>query len=133
MIPKVTPVSDQIMRQFDVVPDIDPREQIARLETEIEALRESAEWCRKIAVAAKIAIAAGLALFAAIFVGPVQATGLSLMIAAILSLGGAVLAGSNGTTAQQTAEKIITAEQMRAELIGEMNLTLVPEPSRLLH
>ncbi len=116
--------------------DIDPREQIARLEAEIEKLNVTAEWCRKLALAARIAVGAGLALFAAIFFGPVYATGLSLMIAGILTLGGLVLAGSNGTTAEQTAEKIAKAEQMRAELISQMSLTLVPDvpmPSRLLH
>jgi hypothetical protein len=116
-----------------VVPDVEPREQIARLETEIERLGEAAEWCRKIALIAKLAIGVGLALLAAILVGPVQATGLSLMIAAILSLGGAVLAGSNGTTARETAEKIAAAEQARAELISGMELTLVPDAPRVLH
>ena len=70
---------------------------------------------------------------AAILFGPIEASGLSLMIAAILTLGGIVLAGSNGTTAQQTADKLARAEQQRAALIGTMQLTLVPEPSRLVH
>jgi len=124
------------MRQFEMLPDIDPREQIARLEAEIEKLQVTAEWCRKIALAAKLAVGAGLALLAAIFFGPLYATGLSLMVAGILTLGGLVLAGSNGTTAEQTAESIAKAEQVRARLISQMSLTLVPDvpmPSRLLH
>lgn len=115
------------------VPDLEPREQIARLEREIERLAEAADWCRKIALAARIAIGLGLALLAAILVGPVEASGLSLMLAAILSLGGAVLAGSNGTTARETAEKMAAAEEARAELIGGMRLTLVPQAPRVLH
>lgn len=118
---------------LNVVPDVDPRERISRLESEIERLSGTAEWCRKIALAAKVAIGAGLALFAAIFVGPIQATALSLMIAAILTLGGLVLAGSNDTTAKQTAEKIADAEEERAELISGMELRLVPDASRVLH
>ena len=98
------------------LPDADPREQIFRLEREIERLIESVEWCRKIAFAARAAIGAGV-----------------VLLAAILTLGGIVLAGSNGTTARQTAEKLAQAEQQRAELIGAIELTLVPEPSRLLH
>ena len=117
----------------DALPEADPREQIFRLEREIERLIESVEWCRKIAFAARAAIGAGVVLLAAILFGPIEATGLSLMVAAILTLGGIVLAGSNGTTAQQTAEKLARAEQQRAELIGAIELTLVPEPSRLLH
>jgi hypothetical protein len=121
------------MLQEKIIPDLEPREQIARLEREIERLAAAAEWCRKIALAARIAIGLGLALLAAILVGPIQASGLSLMIAAILSLGGAVLAGSNGTTARETAEKMAAAEQARAELISGMELTLVPDAPRVLH
>ena len=111
----------------------DPRDEIARLEARIERLSESAERCRKIAVFAKATIAAGLVLLAAILLGFVRADGLSLMVAAILSMGGIVLFGSNDTTAKQTAERIAEAERLRAELIGAIELTLVPEPSRLLH
>jgi hypothetical protein len=48
-------------------------------------------------------------------------------------MGGIVLYGSNRTTAEQIAARIANAERLRAELIGAMELTLVPEPSRLLH
>jgi len=113
--------------------DADPRDQIARLEARIERLAESAERCRKIALFAKAAIAAGLALLAAILLGFVRADALSLMLAAILSLGGIVLFGSNNTTAKQTAERIAEAEQRRAELIGGIDLRLVPDERRLLH
>jgi hypothetical protein len=119
-----------------VIPDLEPREQIARLEAKIEALNVSAEWCRKIALASRAAIAAGLLLLAALIFGFVRIDALTLMLTAILSLGGIVLFGSNDTTAKQTAEQIAAAEAERAELIGEMELTLVPqvgEPSRLLH
>ena len=111
----------------------DVRGEIAKLEQRIERLSDSLDRCRKIAVAAKIAIAAGLAVLAALIFGFMQPDALRLMVAAILTLGGIVLAGSNGTTAQQTAEKLARAEQQRAELIGAIELTLVPEPSRLLH
>ena len=108
-------------------------EQIARLESEIEALSESAARCRKIALGAQIAIGAGCALFVAMLVGLINAGALDLMIAAILALGGIVLYGSNRTTANQIDERIANAERLRAALIGEIELTLVPEPSRLLH
>jgi hypothetical protein len=111
----------------------DPRDEIARLEAKIERLSESAERCRKIAVAAKAAIAAGLVLLAAILLGFVRADALSLMLTAILSMGGIVLAGSNGTTAKQIAGHIAEAEALRAELIGGIELQLVPDQARLLH
>jgi len=111
----------------------DPHGQIARLESEIEALAESAARCAKIALGARLAVGAGGALFAAMLFGLFQADGLRLLIAAILTMGGIVLSGSNRTTAQQIAARIADAERLRANLIGEMDLTLVPEPAKLLH
>jgi hypothetical protein len=111
----------------------DPHEQISRLESEIERLAEAAERCRKIALAARIAIGAGGALLAAILLGLIRADGLSLMLAAIFSMGGIVLYGSNGTTAKQLAARIEDAERLRAELIERIEMTLVPEPRQLLH
>ena len=111
----------------------DPHEQIARLEREIEALAESAARCAKIAIGARIAIGAGCVLFAAMLLGLLQPDGLRLLIAAIFAMGGVVLYGSNRTTAQQIAARIANAERLRAELIGEIELRLVPEPTRVLH
>ena len=111
----------------------DLRGEIATLEQRIEALSESLERCRKVALAAKAAIAAGAVLMALLLFGLVWADALWLMVAAILLLGGIVLAGSNASTARETAAAIADAERLRAELIGEINLRLVPEPSRLLH
>ena len=110
-----------------------PHEQISRLEGRIEELAEAAERCRKIAIAARCAIIAGGMLLAAILLGVIQADALPLMLAAIFGIGGFVLYGSNDTTAEQLAAGIDDAERQRAELIGQMELTLVPEPSRLLH
>ena len=108
-------------------------EQIARLEGEIEALAEAAARCAKIAVAARLAIGAGGVLFAAILLRLIYADALPLIVAATLAMGGIVLYGSNRTTANQIAARIADAERLRAELISDIELTLVPEPSRLLH
>src|ERR1043166_3360368 len=111
----------------------DTHSEIAKLEQRIERLSESLERCRKVAVAAKIAIGLGGALLAVLILGIVRADVLLLMIAAILTLGGIVLAGSNSRTADEFAAGIAEAERLRAALIGEIDLTLVPEPTRLLH
>jgi hypothetical protein len=111
----------------------DLRGEIATLEQRIEALSESLERCRKVALAAKAAIAGGAVLMALLLFGLVWADALWLMVAAILLLGGIVLAGSNASTARETAAAIADAERLRAELIGAIDLTLVPERSRLLH
>ena len=110
-----------------------PHEQISRLESRIEELGEAVERCRKIAIAARTAIIAGGVLLLAVLLGLIRADGLLLMLAAILSIGGIVLYGSNDTTAKQLAAGIDEAERLRAELIGQIELTLVPEPSKLLH
>lgn len=111
----------------------DIRDDIGTLEQRIEALSDSLERCRKIALAAKAAIGAGVALLAALLLGFVMPDALPLMLASILTLGGIVLAGSNASTARETAARIAQAERQRSALIGELDLTLAPEPSRLLH
>ena len=113
--------------------DGDPRDQIARLEGEIESLAEAADRCRKIALAARIAAGGGALLLVGVLLGALRADGLSLMLTAILILGGIVAYGSNATTARQVADRIAAAEQSRAELISAMDLTPLREPSRLLH
>ena len=113
--------------------DGDLREQIARLEAEIERLSDSVQRCRKIAVAAKVAIGAGCVLLASLLVGAIGADGLSLIVSAILIIGGIVLLGSNETTLKQTLVRIEETGQLRAALISQLELTLVSEPRPLLH
>jgi hypothetical protein len=111
----------------------DPHDQISRLESEIERLSEAVERCRKIAIAARAAILAGGVLLAAILLGLIRADALLLMLVTILGIGGFVLYGSNDTTRKQLAARIEEAERLRAGLIGQIDLTLVPEAPRVLH
>jgi small neutral amino acid transporter SnatA (MarC family) len=109
------------------------RGEIASLEERIEALTDELARSRKIAFAAKAAIIAGAIWLAAILFGFVFADGLTLMVAAILILGGIVLSGSNARTAEDTTAQIAEAERERAALIGEIELTVVTQPGRTLH
>jgi hypothetical protein len=111
----------------------DPHDQISRLEGEIERLSEAVERCRKIAIAARTAILAGGVLLAVILFGLIRADALLLMLVTILGIGGFVLYGSNDTTGKQLAARIEEAERLRAGLIGQIDLTLVPEAPRVLH
>ena len=52
--------------------DRDLREQIARLEAQIDALAETVESCRKIMLVAKVAIAGGVLLILAMVLGAVR-------------------------------------------------------------
>ena len=78
------------------------REQIARLEEEVERLIEALDRCRKIAFAAKAAIAAGALWLAALLFGLIGSDATALIGSTALILGGIVVAGSNATTMQQT-------------------------------
>ncbi|MGA7334034.1 MAG: hypothetical protein WBX77_20210, partial [Pseudolabrys sp.] len=104
--------------------DGDLRDQIARLESDIEQLAEGLERCRKAMLLSKGAIAAGgiciLAYFLGIRFEPTIVIG---ALAAIV--GGVVGFGSNSSTAKQTMAAMKVAEAQRTELIGMIDLRSV--------
>jgi hypothetical protein len=109
------------------------RDQIAGLEQEIEALAESAERCRKVALAAKAAIVIGAAWLAALILGLIRPDAASLLGATAVILGGIVVTGSNATTARQTEAAIAQAEAQRTALIDALDPKLAPDAAQLLH
>jgi hypothetical protein len=111
----------------------DVRDQVALLEARIEALTESIERCRKIAVGSKISVAAGSVWFvlALLWVLPFDATAFVAALTAVL--GGVVLLGSNATTWAQTDADLRAAEVMRADLIGTIELRVVGEEVPTIH
>jgi hypothetical protein len=121
-----------VSERFDET-DADPRAEIARLESDMEALAETVARCRKIAVAAKAAIAGGVLWIVMMFAGVVAAEGLALLLAIILPLGGIVLYGSNETTGRQAAAKMDAMARRRAELINAIDLRVVAAPPLMLH
>ena len=80
----------------------DFREDIARIEARIEELAEAIERCRKLSLAARIAIGAGAGGLALMVVGIVSLEPLTLVAAMAAVIGGVVLLGSNSTTWTQT-------------------------------
>jgi hypothetical protein len=102
--------------------DGDPRERIARLEAQIEALAETVESCRKIMLVAKVAIAGGAALILAMVLGMVRPELASLSGATAALLGGIVLLGSNRSTSDQALAKMRNAEAARTALIDRLEL-----------
>jgi hypothetical protein len=96
--------------------DDGPREEIARLEAEIEEAAEAAERCRKFIAAGKLSIAVGAVWLLGAAFGPL--TGLASLAGATAALlGGIVVFGSNTMTARQIVARIHAAEQTRAQLI----------------
>ena len=105
----------------------DPTDEIADIEARIEALAEVAERCRKIILASKAAIAGGAGLLMVAILGLFGA-GVSTALGSIaLILGGIVSLGSNVSTLRQTTDAIGTAEALRSDLIGRIDLRVVGE------
>ena len=113
--------------------DDDFRDEIAQLEARGEALTESIERCRKISLAAKLAIAAGAIWIALVLLGVIAFIPETTIAALAAVIGGIVLFGSNATTWTQTDAALHEAEAMRADLIGRMQLPVVGEERPRLH
>ncbi len=102
--------------------EADPHEQIAELETQIEALAETIEGCRKIMLVAKVAIAGGALMILAMLVGAIRPDLVSMSVATAALLGGIVLLGSNRSTSDQAMAKMKQAEAARTRLIDGLEL-----------
>ena len=105
--------------------DGDPREEIVRLEAQIERLSDRIESCRKFILAGRVAVIGGGILLAALLFGIIRFDPTAMMAAVAALLGGIVIWGSNGSTAKEATDEMAAAEANRAALIGQMNLRLV--------
>jgi len=104
---------------------LDQHQLIADLEAEIDGLRDSAERCRKIDMAAKAAMGVGVALLLVSFFW-FSASALVIGIAGVL--GSVALVGSNRGTLGEITTSIRLAEARRAEVIDALGLeTIRPE------
>src|ERR1700747_1999323 len=97
--------------------DEDPAAEISRLEAQIERLAEVAESCRKVILAAKVAIGLGALVLLVSLTGLINADEVVAFAAIAAILGGIVAAGSNARTLHEATATIRTAEARRAELI----------------
>jgi hypothetical protein len=120
-----------IFRMDDDVTGRDPEEdssaQIERLEAQIERLGAVAESCRKVILAAKVAIAIGALVLLVTLAGLINVDQIVAFGAAAVILGGIVAAGSNSRTLSEAAANMRTAEARRAELIGALPFSQVIE------
>jgi hypothetical protein len=101
------------------------RDEILRLEVRIEQLAETVARCRKLVVISRGVIAAGAVVILAILVGAVRFDAMAMVAAITAVIGGTVLLGSNGSTANETAAELKAAEAQRAELIDTLRLRAV--------
>jgi hypothetical protein len=103
------------------------RDEIERLETQIEELAAKRESCRKFILVGRMGILGGAILLAVLLLGVVSFDP-RLFVAAITALlGGIVLWGANDSTAKEAAAELAAAEAERKMLIGELNLHSVAE------
>ncbi len=106
---------------------------IARIEARIEELNEGIERCRKLALAAKIAIAGGGAWIVLTLLWLIPYVPYLTITALAAVIGGVVLAGSNSTTWNQTEAALAASEKMRDEMIESLELRVVDEGVKRIH
>jgi len=105
--------------------DDDPRNEIVRLEAQIEELANRLEGCRKFMLGGRVAVTAGGIVLVALLIGAIEPDP-RIMLAALGScLGGFVVWGSNRSTANEAGEEMAAAERRRAALIGQIELRVV--------
>jgi hypothetical protein len=105
--------------------DGDPRDEIARLEAQIEEQSDAIERCRKIILASKLVAAGGAVLIVLLLVGLVRFDAAAMIGAMAAVIGGVVMFGSTASTSGQLAAAVKVAEARRAELIGMINPRVV--------
>jgi hypothetical protein len=105
--------------------DGDLREEIVRLEADIEQFAETIESCRKLMLIAKAAIALAALLILGAVLGAITLDPAVLIAAFGIALGGIVVFGSNTSTLEQAVAATKAAELRRSELIGRINLRVV--------
>ncbi len=113
---------------MDATPD-----DIARIEARIEELSEAIERCRKLALAAKIAIAAGAAWIVLTLIWLIPYVPYMTVAALAAVIGGVVLAGSNSTTWRETESALAASEAMRTDMIEALELRVVDEGVKRIH
>ena len=97
--------------------DDDLRDQIARIEAEIDGVAKTLDGCRKAMLLSKMAIAAGGIWILAYFLGAISFDPATMIGAIAAVIGGVVIFGSNSSTSKQTMAAMKAAEIHRAELI----------------
>jgi hypothetical protein len=105
--------------------DGDLREEIVRLEADIEQFAETIESCRKLILIAKAAMALGALLILGALIGAITLDPAVLIGAFGVAIGGLVVFGSNSSTLEQAQAATKAAELRRSELIGRIDLRVV--------
>jgi hypothetical protein len=103
----------------------DLRDQIARIESDIDELAKTLDRCRKAMLLSKVAIAGGGIWIFAYLLGAIRFDSTAMTGAIAAAIGGVVVFGSNSSTSKQTTAAIEAAEIRRDELIDMIDLRTV--------
>lgn len=105
--------------------DDEPRDQIARLEAQIEDLTNAINRCRWFILLSQASMVGGGAWILALVFGVTTFTPAAMLCSIAAIIGGIVGFGSNTSTARQQAAAMRAAEAQRAELIGNIDFRVV--------
>jgi hypothetical protein len=105
----------------------DLRDQISRIETDIEDHAVTLEGCRKAMLLSKVAVAAGIISLSAYLLGAIWLNAVAVIGAMAAVIGGVVVFGSNLTTSNQATSAMAALERRRAGLIDMINPRTVGE------
>jgi hypothetical protein len=108
--------------------DTDHRNEIVRLEAQIDDLIARIGSCRKFILAGRITVTVGGTVLIAVWVNAIQFNPSFIAAAVAAVLGGIVAAGSNRSTAQEAAHELTAAEAKRTALIEQTDLRIVRDP-----
>jgi hypothetical protein len=103
------------------------RDEIVRLEEQIDDLAARIESCRKYILAGRIVVMGGGAVLVAIVIGALQFNPSVVAGAVAAVLGGIVAAGSSHSTAKEATHELTAAEAKRTALIGHIDPRLVSD------
>ena len=106
--------------------DRDHRDEIVRLEAQIDELVARIESCRKFILVGRIAVIGGGGVLITMLVSAIQFDPSVMALAVAAVLGGIVAAGSNRSTAKEAVHELSAAETKRKALIEQIDLRLVP-------
>jgi hypothetical protein len=106
-------------------PESDARQEIADLEDAIEELSESAERCRKIIRASKLAAGLGGVLVPITMAGFLTLPPLALIAGISAAVGGVALIGSTSSTLDELTASIRDFEARRDALIDHLSLRMI--------
>lgn len=106
-------------------PQAEGRNEIAEIEARIEDLERTLDGCHKVDLASKAAIIGGAIWLLLTIFGITAASGLHLIVALALLIGGIVAFGSNTSTVRETRARMAALEARRTELIDQIDPRLV--------